>query len=149
MGDKYQPRTLGDYSRPSHEDYQNTIELPEGDNVLPRYDTIRLVQNKCAFHRLQSKDPNQYLKDFLKLMDSLDLNGANRERTSLRMGIGSLHAKNLSLLGKWKWRFLTEKEALWMSVIKAFYGENGGFHSSTVDFHFMARLVDTRALHQA
>ncbi|GJX81349.1 hypothetical protein Tco_0330830 [Tanacetum coccineum] len=34
-------RTLGDYSRPSHEDYQNTIELPDGNNVVPlRYDTI-------------------------------------------------------------------------------------------------------------
>nr|GEV50655.1 hypothetical protein [Tanacetum cinerariifolium] len=26
-------RTLGDYSRPSHEDYRNTIEFPEGNNV--------------------------------------------------------------------------------------------------------------------
>ncbi|GJW68223.1 zinc finger, CCHC-type containing protein [Tanacetum coccineum] len=85
MGDKYQPRTLGDYSRPSHEGYRNTIELPEGDNVLARSDTIRLVQNRYAFHRLRSEDPNQYLKDFLKLMDLLDLNGANRERTPLRL----------------------------------------------------------------
>ncbi|GJU24075.1 hypothetical protein Tco_1162696 [Tanacetum coccineum] len=42
-------RTLGDYSRPSHEGYRNTIELPEGNNV-----------------------------------DSLDLDGANRERTRLQ-----------------------------------------------------------------
>ncbi|GJY18953.1 hypothetical protein Tco_0390444 [Tanacetum coccineum] len=37
---------LGDYSKPSHEGYRNTIELP---------------------------DPNQHFKDFLKLVDSLDL----------------------------------------------------------------------------
>ncbi|GKB77550.1 retrotransposon ORF1 [Tanacetum coccineum] len=38
-------RTQGDYSRPSHEGYQNTIELPDGNNVVPlRSDTIRLVQ---------------------------------------------------------------------------------------------------------
>ncbi|GJU42713.1 MAK10-like protein [Tanacetum coccineum] len=79
-------RTLGDYSRPSHDGYRNTIELPEGNNMVPlRSDTIRLVQNGCSFHRLQSEDPNQYLKDFLKVVDSLDLDVANRERTRLRL----------------------------------------------------------------
>ncbi|GJV79207.1 zinc finger, CCHC-type containing protein [Tanacetum coccineum] len=79
-------RTLGDYSRPSHEGYQNTIELPDGNNVVPlRSDTIRLVQNGCSFHGLRSEDPNQHLKDFLKLVDSLDLDVANRERTRLRL----------------------------------------------------------------
>ncbi|GJX99161.1 hypothetical protein Tco_0356180 [Tanacetum coccineum] len=44
------PRTLGDYSRPSHEGYRNTIEIPDGNNVVPlRSDTIRLVQNGCSF----------------------------------------------------------------------------------------------------
>ncbi|GJR84219.1 hypothetical protein Tco_0155004 [Tanacetum coccineum] len=33
MGDKNLIRTLGDYSRPSHEGYRNTIELPGGNNV--------------------------------------------------------------------------------------------------------------------
>ncbi|GJU09996.1 hypothetical protein Tco_1132392 [Tanacetum coccineum] len=51
MGDANPIRTLGDYSKPSHEGYRNTIELP---------------------------DPNQHLKDFLKLVDSLDLDGENR-----------------------------------------------------------------------
>ncbi|GKA28735.1 zinc finger, CCHC-type containing protein [Tanacetum coccineum] len=78
-------RTLGDYSKPSHEGYRNTIELPVGNNVVPRSDTIRLVQNGCSFHDLRSEDPNQHLKDFLKLVDSLDLDGENRERTSLRL----------------------------------------------------------------
>ncbi|GJX70259.1 hypothetical protein Tco_0307430, partial [Tanacetum coccineum] len=71
--------TLGDYSKPSHKGYRNTIELPEGNNVVPlRSDTIRLVQNGCLFHRLRSEDPNQHLKDFLKLVDSLNLDGDNR-----------------------------------------------------------------------
>ncbi|GKC11999.1 hypothetical protein Tco_1008781 [Tanacetum coccineum] len=48
-----------------------------------RSDTIRLVQNGCSFHGLRSEDPNQHLKDFLKLVDSLDLDGENRERTRL------------------------------------------------------------------
>ncbi|GKE30365.1 hypothetical protein Tco_1445749, partial [Tanacetum coccineum] len=45
------------------------------------------------------------------------------------LGVGSLLAKNISLLGKWKWRFLIEKEALWRTVIKEFYEECGGFGS--------------------
>ncbi|GKB15690.1 hypothetical protein Tco_0849613 [Tanacetum coccineum] len=83
MGDENQPRTLLDYSRPSDEGYRNTIDLPEGNYVVPlRSDTIRLVQDGCAFHRLRSKNLNQHLKDFLKLVDSLDLSVENRERTT-------------------------------------------------------------------
>ncbi|GJS33668.1 zinc finger, CCHC-type containing protein [Tanacetum coccineum] len=63
MGDENHIRTLGDYSKPSHEGYKNTTELSIGNNV----------------------DPNQHLKDFLKLVDSLDLDGDNRERTRLHL----------------------------------------------------------------
>ncbi|GJW97115.1 hypothetical protein Tco_0178923 [Tanacetum coccineum] len=84
VGDENPIRTLGDYSKPSHEEYKNTIELLIGNNVVPlRSDTIRLVQNGCSFYGLRSEDPNQHLKDFLKLVDSLDLDGENRERTRL------------------------------------------------------------------
>ncbi|GKB37631.1 MAK10-like protein [Tanacetum coccineum] len=86
IGDENPIRTLGDYSKPSHEGYKNTIELPEGNNVVPlRSDTIRSVQNGCSFHGLQSEDPSQHLKDFLKLVDSFDLDSENRERTRLRL----------------------------------------------------------------
>ncbi|GJW07868.1 hypothetical protein Tco_1570291 [Tanacetum coccineum] len=63
MGDENPIRTIGDYSKPSHEGYRNTIELPAGKNV--------------------SEDPNQHLKDFLKVVDSLELDGEIRERTCL------------------------------------------------------------------
>ncbi|GJX47827.1 hypothetical protein Tco_0273017 [Tanacetum coccineum] len=77
MGDENPICTLGDYSKPSHEGYRNTIELPVRNNVVPlRSDTIRLVQNGCSFHGLRSEDSNQHLKDFLKLLDSLDLDGS-------------------------------------------------------------------------
>ncbi|GJY33676.1 putative RNA-directed DNA polymerase, eukaryota, reverse transcriptase zinc-binding domain protein [Tanacetum coccineum] len=49
---------------------------------------------------------------------------------TLSIGVDSLFAKNLALLGKWKWRFLTEKDALWRLVIKHFYRDDGGFGSS-------------------
>ncbi|GKF06916.1 hypothetical protein Tco_0037584 [Tanacetum coccineum] len=97
MGDANPNRTLGDYSKPSHKGYRNTIELPEGNNVVPlQSETIWLVQNGCSFHGIRSKDPNQHLKDFLKLMDSLDLNVGNRERTRLHFFQISLrdHASN-------------------------------------------------------
>ncbi|GJV21477.1 MAK10-like protein [Tanacetum coccineum] len=84
MGDENPIRTLGDYSKPSHEGYRNTIELPVGNNVAPlRSDTIWLMQNGCSIHGLRSADRNQHLKDFLKLVDSLNLDGENRERTRL------------------------------------------------------------------
>ncbi|GJS26323.1 hypothetical protein Tco_0486943 [Tanacetum coccineum] len=74
MGDVNPIRTLGDHSKPRHEGYRNTIELPVGNNVVHlRSDTIWLVQNGCSFHELRSEDLNQHLKDFLKLVDSLDL----------------------------------------------------------------------------
>nr|GEX42332.1 zinc finger, CCHC-type [Tanacetum cinerariifolium] len=88
MGEENPIRTLRDYSKPSLEGYRNTIELLEGNNVVPlRSDTIRLVQNGCSFYELWSEDPNQHLKDFPKLVDSLDLNGDNRERTRLLKAI--------------------------------------------------------------
>nr|GEU63857.1 zinc finger, CCHC-type [Tanacetum cinerariifolium] len=86
LGDKNPIRTFGDYSKPSYEGYKNTIELPVGNNMVPlRSDTIQLVQNRYSFHELRFEDPNQHLKDFLKLVDSLDLVGENRERTRLRL----------------------------------------------------------------
>ncbi|GKB63959.1 MAK10-like protein [Tanacetum coccineum] len=85
-GDENPIRTLGDYSRPSHDGYRNTIELPDGNNVVPlRSDTIRLVQNGCSFHGLWSEDLNQHLKDFLKLVDLLDLDVENKGRMRLSL----------------------------------------------------------------
>nr|GEY49180.1 hypothetical protein [Tanacetum cinerariifolium] len=100
MGDENPIRTIRDYSKPSHEGYRKTIELLVGNNVVPlRSDTIRLVQNGCSFHGLWSEDPNQHLKDFLKLVDSLDLDGENRERTRLHESLydGWNHFKELLL----------------------------------------------------
>ncbi|GJS00470.1 hypothetical protein Tco_0316978 [Tanacetum coccineum] len=58
--------------------------IPVGNNMVPlRSDTIQMVQNGCSYHGLRSEDLNQHLKDFLKLMDSLNLDGANKERMRL------------------------------------------------------------------
>ncbi|GKC88556.1 hypothetical protein Tco_1149205 [Tanacetum coccineum] len=101
MGDENPIRTLGDYFKPSYEGYWNTIELPKGNNVVPLLsDTIRLVLNGCSFHELRSEDPNQHLKDFLKLVDSLDLNGDNREPTCLRESLSEAWNRFKDLLQK-------------------------------------------------
>ncbi|GJW01701.1 hypothetical protein Tco_1556952 [Tanacetum coccineum] len=56
MGDENPIRTLEDYSRPNHEGFRNTIELPDGNNVVPLgSDTILLVQNGFSFHRVRSE----------------------------------------------------------------------------------------------
>ncbi|GJS56147.1 hypothetical protein Tco_0629509 [Tanacetum coccineum] len=110
MGDENPIHTLGDYSKPSHEGYRNTIELPKGNNVVPlRSDTMPLVQNGCSFHGLRSKDPNQHLKDFLKLVDLLDLDGENRERTRLRLFQFSLHDQ----ANNWLVRLLAGSISTW------------------------------------
>ena len=43
------------------------------------------------------------------------------------LGVRRLRAFNLSLLGKWCWRLLVDKEGLWYRVLKARYGEVGGW----------------------
>ncbi|GJW59658.1 hypothetical protein Tco_0108993 [Tanacetum coccineum] len=44
MGDENPIRTLGDYSKPSHEGYRNTIELPVGNNVNDPRDFAKPVK---------------------------------------------------------------------------------------------------------
>ncbi|GJS09750.1 hypothetical protein Tco_0366546 [Tanacetum coccineum] len=97
MRDENPIRTIGDYSKPSHEGYRNTIELPVENNMVPfRSDTIRLVQNGCSFHRLRSEDPNQHLKDFLKLKDrKTPQRYPNVPTTSWRISIQSMGSRTI------------------------------------------------------
>ncbi|GJR07185.1 zinc finger, CCHC-type containing protein [Tanacetum coccineum] len=120
MGDANPICTLGDYSKPSHEGYRNTIELPERNNVVPlRSDTIRLVQNGCSFHGLRSEDLNQHLKDFLKLVYSLDLDGANRERTRMRLFQFSLRDQ----ASNWLERLLVGSITTWEDLTTRFLAQ--------------------------
>ncbi|GKC18721.1 zinc finger, CCHC-type containing protein [Tanacetum coccineum] len=95
----------------------NTIELPEGNNVVPlQFDTILLVQNVSSFHGLRSEDLNQHLKDFLKLVDSLDLNVVNRERTRLRLFQFSLRDQ----AGNWLEHLLAGSISTWEGLTTRF-----------------------------
>nr|GEV59676.1 integrase, catalytic region, zinc finger, CCHC-type, peptidase aspartic, catalytic [Tanacetum cinerariifolium] len=67
MRDANPIRTLGDYSGPSHEGYRNTIELLEGNNVVPlRFDTIQRMLIP------RTLDPSPYKRILLLFMASQD-----------------------------------------------------------------------------
>ncbi|GJT44031.1 hypothetical protein Tco_0952746 [Tanacetum coccineum] len=55
------------------------------------------------------------------ILNSFDKGGLN---------IGSLKAFNLALLQKWRWRLLSSPNALWVQVIKAYHGQEGGFDTN-------------------
>ncbi|GJU21841.1 hypothetical protein Tco_1155183 [Tanacetum coccineum] len=117
MGDENPIRILEDYSKPSHKGYRNTIELPVGNNVVPlRPDIIQLVQNGCSFHGLRSEDPNQHLKDFLKLVVSLDLDGENKERMRMR----SFHFSHHDQACNWLERLLARSITTWEDLTTRF-----------------------------
>ncbi|GJT67786.1 zinc finger, CCHC-type containing protein [Tanacetum coccineum] len=103
-----------------HEGYKNTTELPKGNNVVPlRSDAIQLVQNRCSFHGLRSEDPSQHLNDFLKLVDSLDLNGDNKERTRLRLFQLSLRNQ----ASNWLERLLAGPISTWEDLTTRFFAQ--------------------------
>ncbi|GKF96470.1 zinc finger, CCHC-type containing protein, partial [Tanacetum coccineum] len=92
------------------------------NNVVPlRSDTIRLVQNGCSFHRLRSEDPNQHLKDFLKLVDSLDFDGKNKERKRLHLFEFSLRDQASNWLEHIPARSITAWEDLTTRFLAQFF----------------------------
>ncbi|GJT71264.1 hypothetical protein Tco_1030550 [Tanacetum coccineum] len=77
MGDENPIRTLGDYSKPSHEGYRNTIKLPIGNNVVPiRSDTIRRTIDQSAGGRLRDRNAKEswVLLEDLALYDNKSWN---------------------------------------------------------------------------
>ncbi|GKD05843.1 zinc finger, CCHC-type containing protein [Tanacetum coccineum] len=115
----------------------NTIELLVGNNVVPlRSDTIRLVQNGYSFHGLRSEDPNQHLKDFLKLVDSLDLDGENRERTRLCLFQFSLRDQARNWLERLPAGSITTWEDLTTCFLAQFFppGRTAKFHNDILMF---------------
>ncbi|GJW50425.1 hypothetical protein Tco_0091776 [Tanacetum coccineum] len=63
MENKNPIRTLGDYSRPSHEGYRNTIELPDGKNVVPLIEEGKVVDKNIV-------EPNE--SDVAKHIEVID-----------------------------------------------------------------------------
>ncbi|GJX13304.1 RNA-directed DNA polymerase [Tanacetum coccineum] len=87
MGDENPRRTLGDYSRPSHEGYQNTIEVPNGNDLEPlRSDTIRLD--------ILQKVPHHGIDLWLQIQIFYDYINPITRRTIDQAAGGNLHDKN-------------------------------------------------------
>ncbi|GJV31361.1 MAK10-like protein, partial [Tanacetum coccineum] len=82
-------------------------------------DTIRLVQNRFSFHILWSEYPNQHLKDFLKLVALLDLDGENRERNRLHLFQFSLRYQ----ASNWLERLLAGSITIWEDVTTRFLAQ--------------------------
>ncbi|GJY83425.1 hypothetical protein Tco_0496801 [Tanacetum coccineum] len=59
------------------------------------------------------------------------------------LNIGSLKAFNLALLQKWRWRLLSHKNALWVKVIKALHGQEGGFDNNGCIYNEINEVEDT------
>ncbi|GJU67845.1 RNA-directed DNA polymerase, eukaryota, reverse transcriptase zinc-binding domain protein [Tanacetum coccineum] len=59
------------------------------------------------------------------ILNSFDKRGLN---------IGSLKAFNLALLQKWRWRMFSSANDLWVKVVKAFHGHEGGFDNNSCSF---------------
>ncbi|GJU31280.1 hypothetical protein Tco_1174869 [Tanacetum coccineum] len=65
MGDENSIRTLGDYSRPSHEGYRNTIKLPEGNNVSI-FSSCYMFRNPFSSTTIGDENPIRTLGDYSK-----------------------------------------------------------------------------------
>ncbi|GKA81884.1 RNA-directed DNA polymerase, eukaryota, reverse transcriptase zinc-binding domain protein [Tanacetum coccineum] len=50
------------------------------------------------------------------------------DKEDVGLGVGSLKAKNMGLLGKWKWRFRNDRNSLRRKIIKEIYGSECGFN---------------------
>nr|GEZ65918.1 RNA-directed DNA polymerase, eukaryota, reverse transcriptase zinc-binding domain protein [Tanacetum cinerariifolium] len=62
----------------------------------------------------------------------------------LGLNIGSLKSFNLTLLQKWRWRWFSFPNALWVKVIKATHGQEGGFDTYGRKFNgIWARIVSS------
>ncbi|GKA16578.1 hypothetical protein Tco_0696325 [Tanacetum coccineum] len=89
MGVENHIRTLVTTPNFSHEGYREiTFELPAGNNCGTssiRHHPVGCKTGNAHSRTSVPRGPNQHLKDFLKLVDSLDLDGENMERTRLRL----------------------------------------------------------------
>ncbi|GJY30872.1 ribonuclease H-like domain-containing protein [Tanacetum coccineum] len=78
MGDENPIRAREDYSKPSHKGYENTIELLEGNNVVPlQSDTIRERRSTIGWQRCLGFLMNSQSARLLKYMNALVDQGSN------------------------------------------------------------------------
>ena len=90
--------------------YFSLFKVPVG--VLRRLESCR----SSFFRGVYTGARNTAWFSWDKVVASKDVGG---------LGMFSLFAMNRALLFKWIWRFMTQPDALWVSVIKAIHGSDG------------------------
>ncbi|GJZ24055.1 putative RNA-directed DNA polymerase, eukaryota, reverse transcriptase zinc-binding domain protein [Tanacetum coccineum] len=100
---------------------EDEITLMASNTVLPDV-VLKLLEKKRATFFYGGTQDNRKLAWFKwnNVLASLDKGG---------LGIGILKAFNLALLQKWRWRLISNDNVLWVKIIKAFHGQEGGFDS--------------------
>ncbi|GKA51133.1 putative reverse transcriptase domain-containing protein [Tanacetum coccineum] len=111
MGDKNPIRTLRDYSKSSHEGYRNTIELSVGNNVELRYCAQCLI--------IENEDFVKEIAVCLYIRNLLDLDGANKERTRMRLFQFSLRYQ----ASNWLERLLVGSITTWEDLTTRFLAQ--------------------------
>nr|GEV33207.1 MAK10-like protein [Tanacetum cinerariifolium] len=75
MGDANPIRTNGDYSKPSHEGYKNTIEPPEGNNVVKAISLPQDVRSTSVRRLIKLENQVQRLMEaYITLMPHTQVN---------------------------------------------------------------------------
>ncbi|GKB88076.1 RNA-directed DNA polymerase, eukaryota, reverse transcriptase zinc-binding domain protein [Tanacetum coccineum] len=134
----------------------NYLGLPIGSNMksIASWKTLSWVSTIYRFFSA----PESVLQD-LKEIRAKFFWGGNKDENKMAwvkwpiilnsfdkggLNIGSLKAFNLALLQKWRWRLLSSPNALWVQVIKAYHGQEGGFDTNGCSFKgIWANIVGT------
>ncbi|GKB97407.1 hypothetical protein Tco_0983544 [Tanacetum coccineum] len=82
MGDAIPIRTLGDYSKPSHEGYRNTIELPIGNNLRDRNaeEYWALLEDLALYDNKSWNDPRDFAKSIKEISLPQDVPSTSNRR---------------------------------------------------------------------
>nr|GFA04400.1 RNA-directed DNA polymerase, eukaryota, reverse transcriptase zinc-binding domain protein [Tanacetum cinerariifolium] len=62
------------------------------------------------------------------------------------LAIGSLKSFNIALLQKWRWRFYSCLDLLWVKIIRTLHGSEGGFYHNGCNFKDLRRQIDDHIL---
>lgn len=86
MAEDQNERPLKDFALPSNEDPHSSIVNPSipAQNFELKPSLLQLVKHN-QFTSLPTENPNQYLKVFIQLADTLKANGASSEAIRLRL----------------------------------------------------------------
>ncbi|GJV55352.1 RNA-directed DNA polymerase, eukaryota, reverse transcriptase zinc-binding domain protein [Tanacetum coccineum] len=98
-------------------------------SLLPIGGRLTLIKSVLGslgiYYLLIFRAPESVLNDLERIRSNFFWGGLN---------IGSLKAFNLALLQKWRWRLFTSPNDLWVKVVKAFHGHEGGFDNNGCSF---------------